>query len=94
VTQLDYVTWAFDREEAGEKSPRRFTEFDRSKIDQWKEALGPYEVDLVESRCAREMRALGYDPSEGRPPAMVASLYEFVERTRYVLAQVNQRLPF
>ena len=94
VTQLDYVTWTFDREEAGEKSARRFTEFDRSKIDQWKEALGPYEVELVESRCAREMQALGYEPTEGRPPAMIASLYAFVERTRYALAQVNQRLPF
>jgi hypothetical protein len=94
VTDLDYVTWAFDREEAGEKATRRFTEFDRSKIDQWREALGRYEVQLVESRCAREMQAFGYEPMKGSPPVLLASLYQYFERTRYVLAQMNQRLPF
>jgi len=94
VTELDYVTWTFDREDAGEKSTRRFTEFDRSKIDRWTEELGRYEVQLVESRCAREMQEFGYEPLKGSPPVILASLYQFFERTRYVLSQVNQRLPF
>jgi hypothetical protein len=92
VTDLDYVTWEFHRENAGEKSTRRFRGFDRSKIDQWQEALSAYEVELIESRCAHEMGEFGYEQSTPETSVVFSYMHRLFEHVRYTLAWIRARL--
>jgi len=92
VTQLNYVTLEFDPQRRGESSKRKFTGFDQSKIEQWKETLGAHEVQLIEARCASEMRELGYVRSNPETLSIASLAHLVFERTRYAFAQMRDRL--
>lgn len=92
LLDLDYDLFQWSAERPGDAFVRHFDGFDASKVNRWERQLPRLDVKLIERRCRREMRALGYEPSNPSVPGVAYRARYLTEQFFYLLAAARRAL--